>query len=155
MAGVLARKRFYFGGTLTANDAAGMPIEHHAGDPADEFVAQISKGELAIHVREGRLREVGAKPASHPAPEPPRTLTPLEIFQAAMWPRATEDDGHIRGVPGADISVMNKTPAAPDLKRATASRETVVLAHPGPDGSWVATVDLARLARLLAGRTLR
>lgn len=152
---VLTKPKYTIGGTWTVTDPEGMPVEFNAGDLApDWLLTRLSRGEMDIHLREGRLREVGAPPAPRPVEAPPPPLSPLEVFQAALWHRATEEDGQIRGVPGCEISVLSKPPRPADVERMMSSRETGVLVHPAGDG-WIATVDLVRLARLLAGRTVR
>jgi hypothetical protein len=152
---VLTRKRYTFGGTLTATDANGMPVEHHAGDPVpDEWLARRTPGEIDALRGTGMLREVGAKAAPR-APEPPATpLTVAEILRSTEgWPRADVVDGQVvNGPRGWTILVYDKAAREGDLKQVLSVDDAVVVVH-RIGGESVVTVSAARFAKLLAGAT--
>jgi hypothetical protein len=149
---ILTRKNYRFGGTLTATDDNGLPVEFHAGDEAPEwFVARLNKGEVTALESTGMLRQVGAPPPPPRVPEPPRPLTVAEILRAAGWTAASVVDGRVTAGPrGYAITVLDKAARDSDLKRVTGiGGEKPVLVH-RVDGELVATVTLQQMARLLA-----
>jgi hypothetical protein len=154
MAILAAKKSYVFGGTLTANDAAGLPVEFRAGDPVpDEWLSRRAPGEIDALRSTGMLREIGAKPAPKPAPEPPKPLTIAETLQVSGLQDATVQDGHVTGVPGCDIRVVDR-PRESDFKRLLdLGRETRIVVH-RVDEIPLATLTLVQLAQLLAARGL-
>ena len=154
---LLTRKRYVFGGTLTGNDPDGLPVEYHAGDPVpDEFLDRLTPGEMNLHVREGRLREVGARAAPRAPEAPPTPPTPLEIIKR-FSPDASREGDHINAaglaLAGVDFTVVEK-PREKDFERALATGTTIPVVIHVAGGQPVATVDLGRLCQLLAARGL-
>jgi hypothetical protein len=141
---------------MTASDPRGLPIEHHAGDPVpDEWLAERSKGEIAVLVANGMLRDPDAPPPARQPEPPPQPLTVSETLRnAGWWDAAVVNNQVTNGPQGCEISVMNKAPRESDLKQVLGvGRETQIVVHE-VDGVPVATLSFARLAQLLANRGL-
>jgi hypothetical protein len=118
-----------------------------------EVAATLNQRELDALLGMGRLQEIGVKRAPRPAEKPPTPPTVAETLRSAGWWDATVKDGRIvNGPPGCEIVVLSRTPRDADLKPVLGvGTDTPVVVHP-VDGVSVATISLARLAELLAGR---
>ena len=141
---ILTRKKYRFGGTLTANDADGLPVEFHAGDPVpDDRLARLGPREIQVNIDRGMLREIGAPPAPRPPEAPPKPMTLSEILQSFGLPTA--------GPRGVTLQVLDRAPRDRDLTACTAPvPETTVLVHEAPDGTPVGTISLVKLLALFA-----
>ena len=156
---VLTRKKSYvFGGTLSADDADGLPVEYHAGDPVpDAFLAQRNRGEIEVLTQTGMLREIGAVPTPRPAQESPRVPTPAEILRATeAWPNAAVVDGRVADGPrGYEVCILDRKARDTDLEDVCNPGPTGTVIVHRVGGQWVATISLARLAPLLAAAGFR
>ena len=108
-----SRKRYAFTSEMVMADPHGIARRFFAGDRCpDDLLDMLGPAQVKVMIANATIRDLDAKPAPPPKPQPARQLSVEEILEQAGWWRARVEDGQVVDGPrGYRITVIEDRPA--------------------------------------------